>query len=187
MSRVSCVLLAGKSSEIKSLPAVLEVLNIPFEEMITVIGPESEYLARELRDLPLKVVYNADFAIGRHGSIRTGLSHIRKYYDGVFICHGDQPDWDAEVMAEMIRLFDGHGGKKIVYPTVQGKHMATFLVPREFVPEILQHEDDRDTDCSYLLSKYPARLAGFEIPESQESLDINSTEDFSMLMVAQHG
>jgi molybdenum cofactor cytidylyltransferase len=201
MSRISCVLLAaGKSSRMSGknkllLPfggqtlvrrTAMEVLNIPFEEMITVTGHEADHIGKELRDLPLKVVFNSEFQTGMHSSIRTGLSHLRKYYDGFFVCLSDQPELDVGMMKEMVRLFDSHEGKKIVYPVCNGVRGQPVLIPREFVPEILQHEDG-DYGCSYLLQRYPARLASMEISEPRHLRDVDTLEDFSMMMVAQHG
>ncbi|UYL07355.1 NTP transferase domain-containing protein [Bdellovibrio sp. SKB1291214] len=187
MSRVSCVLLTSKnSSRLSVLQTALEVLNIPFEEMITVVGNHNESLAYDLRDLPLKVVLNLDLVADIHTLIRTGLSPLRKYYDGVFVCFADHPDLDVNVMIEMIKQFDLHEGKKIVHLKLHECGKDPILVPREFIPEILQHEDG-DFDCSYLMQQYPARLAALEMPRLKPLPEIQAADDFSMIMVAQHG
>ncbi|WP_413586724.1 nucleotidyltransferase family protein [Bdellovibrio sp. HCB274] len=200
-SRVSCLLLAaGKSSRMSGrnkllLPfagtslvrrTAMEVLSINFEEMIAVTGHEADSISSELKDLPLKVVLNKEFESGMHSSIRTGLSNLRKYHDGFFICHSDQPELDSKMLKDMIRVFEEHEGKNIVYLSCQGKTSQPILIPREFAPEILQYPDG-DYGCSYLLNKYSQRLAPLEIKEEMYLRDLDTPEDLSLVSLAQHG
>ncbi|QLY26337.1 NTP transferase domain-containing protein [Bdellovibrio sp. KM01] len=190
MSRISCVLIAaGSFSPVvgKSLirENILDILNIPFEEVITVTDQDTEAYYQALRDLPLKVTYNSDFALGQHSSIRNGLTHLRKYYDGVLVLRADDINQDLNVLQDMVRLFREQLGKSIVHPSGRSLNLQPMLIPREFVPDILQYEDG-DHDCSYLLKRYPLRVAPLAVAKNY-SADIEPSDDFSITLVSQHG
>jgi CTP:molybdopterin cytidylyltransferase MocA len=191
MSRISCVLLAaGSFSPVvgKSLVRqnILDILNIPFEEVITVTEQDTEAYYQELRDLPLKVTFNSEFSLGQHSSIRNGLAHLRKYCDGVFVLRADDVNLDVDVLQDMIRLFRKHEGKNIVHQTEYSLNLQPLLIPREFIPDILQYEDG-DHDCSYLLKRYPVRVAPLAVSVDSNIADIAPSEDISLMMMAQHG
>ncbi|WP_413560343.1 nucleotidyltransferase family protein [Bdellovibrio sp. HCB209] len=201
MSRISCVMLAtGKPSPISGQNKLLlrftqdtlvrrtalEVLNIPFEEVIVVTGRDSEEVAAEVKDLPLKVVHHSSFQIEPHTSLHIALSSLRKYQDGFFVCHGDHVEIDSDILNDMIRLFDMHEGKKIICTDDHEKGSTPVLIPREFLPELLQHEGD-DDGYSYLLKKYLLRIAKVTAVQISEPDYQNIAEAESLMMVAQHG
>ncbi|WP_413294908.1 NTP transferase domain-containing protein [Bdellovibrio sp. HCB185ZH] len=191
MSRISCVLIAaGSFSPVvgKTLirENILDILSIPFEEVITVTDQDTEAYYQALRDLPLKVTHNAESALGQHSSIRNGLTHLRKYCDGVLILRADDINQDVSVLQDMIRLFRSQLGKSIVHPSGRTLNLQPMLIPREFIPDILQFEDG-DYDCSYLLKRYPVRVAPLEVASNSYETDIGPSDDFSITLVSQHG
>lgn len=202
MSRISCVMLAtGKPSPISGQNKLLlrfthetlvrrtalEALNIPFEEVIVVTGHDSAEVAAEIKDLPLKIVHNEQSQGDLATALRVALSSLRKYQDGVFICHSDHVELDSDVLLEMIRLFEIHDGKKIVCANDHEKSSSPVLIPREFLPELIQNENPDDDGYSYLLRKYLLRIAKVSVAEVIDLHEHSAPEESSLLMVAQHG
>ena len=67
-------------------------------DIIVVVGPDDDEVARAIHGLPATVVTNPDHASGQGSSVAVALHRATERADGVAILLGDEPEIDPEVI-----------------------------------------------------------------------------------------
>ena len=134
-------------------------------------GYQAEAIRRELA--PTLTVHNPKFMSGMHSSIRKGLQALENF-DAVMICLADQPAISLDVLRALEAQFQPG---KIVFPTFQNERGHPVLISKNYVPEILAHEDG-DYGCSYLFKRYPANVVTVPTDHASILQDIDTPADY---------
>jgi molybdenum cofactor cytidylyltransferase len=155
--RVAAVLLAaGRSTrmletnkliaEIAGKPLVRiaaeQVLASQASPVIVVTGHQREEVARALDGLPVRLVYNPDYADGLATSVRTGIAAVPETADGAIVCLGDMPQVDTTLIDKLVAAFDPTRGALVVVPTFNGKRGNPVVWARRFFPDLTKIEGD---------------------------------------------
>ncbi|MBC7713064.1 MAG: nucleotidyltransferase family protein [Rhizobacter sp.] len=190
--KVSCLLLcAGKSSRTSPDHKLLmkiddlsilkrtahEIVNAQFFEVIAVAGYESEQIRDELQGLPLKIIDNESYARGMHSSIKAGLRMLSPEADYFAVCLADQPMMDHNDYNFIINTVSENKNKKLFRPMFEGKQGNPAVISKEFITEILKHEDT-DKGCSYLFERYPQEVANISMQNHSTLIDVDTHELF---------
>lgn len=190
--RFACLLLAaGKSSRMGGPNKLLlkvqgeslvhrtarKIMKVSFSQVIFVTGHDSEAVLKELRDFPVKKIFNPDFAAGMHTSVRAGVEALDPAIDAFFICLADQPLFDSGTLEKMMGAFTGEFAGAIVYPVHGGKKGNPVLISVAYRNEILA-EPDGDFGCAYLLKRHPENLVAVETGSEGILLDIDDPQDY---------
>lgn len=114
-----------------------EVIASGAHEVVVVTGAAHETIERAVADLPVKTVFNPDYAEGEMlSSLKAGLRALEGIADACLIVLGDQPQIEREVAAGVIQAyFEGRG--PIVAPSYQMRRGHPVLIDRQFWPEML--------------------------------------------------
>ncbi len=134
------ILAAGRSTRFgvtkQSLPwedttlaarAVRIALDSGLDPIVVVIGHEAEKVEKALYGLPVKVVYNADFAAGQSTSLGKGLDALPWRTGAAMFFPADQPLVTAEIAQAIVRahrrtfapacvpVFEGWRGNPVLF------------------------------------------------------------------------
>jgi len=75
------------------------------EEIIVVLGHESERVLPVLENFPVKTTFNPDFAVGMTTSIQAGVKAASEDTEGFMICLSDMPLIEAATYRSLISAF----------------------------------------------------------------------------------
>ncbi len=152
-----------------------------FFEVLAVTGHEHLKVEKELRGLPLKVVYNDQYEKGIHSSIREGILHLSPETDFFAVCLADQPLLTYKHYNRLIEAAQIAGpGIKLIHPSFKGKRGNPVLVSMSLIVEILGHSDS-DKGCSYLFERYPNQVMAVEMDDEAVLLDVDTPQVFEQV------
>jgi molybdenum cofactor cytidylyltransferase len=128
--------------------------------VIVVTGHQREQVEAALAGLPVKFVYNRDFADGLGTSLRAGIAALPAQVDGAIVCLGDMPQVDAGMIDRLIGALDPDKRALIAVPTINGKRGNPVVWSRRFFPELMAVEGD--IGARHLIARYSEAVA--EVP-----------------------
>lgn len=106
-------------------------------ETIVVTGHDRNAIESSVQDLPLRCVFNEDWALGMGGSIATGFVALDWRIDGAFVVPGDMPFVSSGMFETLIETFAELGGQKIVFPvSPAGEQRNPVLWPQALFPDL---------------------------------------------------
>lgn len=118
---------------------VKQVSDAGFDEVLVVVGNESEQVLDALAGLPLRHALNADFATGMGSSFRTAVAHLPDSEAAMFAL-ADQPFVTSVEYRKVLETYRRHHSP--IVSSRYGEVMAPpHLFAREFFPElaVLEH------------------------------------------------
>ena len=134
---IAAVILAGGQSSrfgadnklfalYKGVPLVDHCLNsvcaTRFDDRIIVTGFEHERVETHIEGLPLRLVFNSEFANGLGSSLAAGVSALGPECDAFMVFLADMPDLTPALILEIITAYETHHAcKTIVRSTHNGK------------------------------------------------------------------
>jgi molybdenum cofactor cytidylyltransferase len=169
--------------EIDGVPMVRRVVEVLGQSraapIIVVTGHEAERVAAALRDLPVTIVHNPDYAQGLSTSLRRGLPALPPESDGALVCLGDMPRVSAAEIDRLIAAFNPVEGRAICVPTRQGKRGNPVLWSRRFFEEMMQVAGD--VGARHLIGAYPEMVAEVEMADDGVLTDIDTPQALAKL------
>lgn len=148
--RVGAIILAAGESKRMGYPKMLlpwgettiirhmceQVLDCGLHEVVVVTGDWADAVRAQVEDLPVRVVFNPEYAQGEMiSSLRTGLEAIWHSSDACLVVLGDQPLLTAEAIQAVTQAyFDGYGD--IVAPHYGGRQGHPVLFDRQYWEEL---------------------------------------------------
>ena len=137
-----------------------------FQEIIVVTGCEPIEVEREAKRLGLKSIFNSDFEVGgMHSAIRIGLKSLKGPWDGVLVCHVDQPQIESDEYLGLVRAFSS-SEVTLALPSYRGRLGHPALIGKEHFAEI-QAQSDGDWEGSSLFKRYPSKTLALEMPTAR--------------------
>lgn len=131
---VTGVILAAGQSKRMGQPKQLLILNgksmvwhvaktacqADFHEVIVITGAYGDEVAQALTGLPLKVIYNEEWAGGQSTSVKKAVQSIHPRSQAILFMLADQPLVDAALINEVIGAYQ-EGASSIIMPRSQNK------------------------------------------------------------------
>ena len=155
---VGMVLAAGQSSrmgpenkllaEFAGKPLVRHVTEVMItaglDELTVVIGHQADQVAAALADLPVQLLFNADFAAGQGHSVAAGVGGLDSSVTDVLIALGDMPLISAEMVQNLVaaHLACVDHQRRITLPSCDGKRGNPVIWGGAFFPELRQLRGD---------------------------------------------
>jgi molybdenum cofactor cytidylyltransferase len=143
-------------------------------EVLVVVGHEGKAVSAAVAGLPVRVVFNPDFADGQSTSVRAGLARASPASRGAMFIPGDQPGLTPSVIDDLIRAFVREP-ETIAVPTYGGRRGAPVLFPRELFGELDALRGD--TGGRALLAQYSARVREVAFLDTLPSWDLDTPAD----------
>ncbi len=187
------VLAAGRSSRMGALNkllividgkpmirhAVEAVLAAQLSPVIVVTGHQHGELEATLKDLPVKILYNKDFAEGLSTSLRRGLAELPEDCDGALVALGDMPRVTAAAITKLVNAFNPVEGRSIIVPTWHGKRGNPVLWGRQFFGQMRQI--DGDVGARHLIAANAETIAEIEMENDGVLTDIDTPQALARL------
>jgi molybdenum cofactor cytidylyltransferase len=145
--------------------------------IIVVTGHEHERVEAALAGLPVRIVYNPDFAQGLGSSLRTGVAAVPPEADGAIVCLGDMPQVDATLINRLIAAFDPDKGALAVMPTIEGRRGNPVLWSRRFFPDLMAIEGD--VGARNLITRYGEAVVEVPVTGTAALVDIDTPDALS--------
>jgi molybdenum cofactor cytidylyltransferase len=182
------ILAAGSSSRMGQSKQLLDIhgepllrrvvrvaLEVDPDDVIVVLGANSEEHLKVIKDLPAKSIYNSNWQRGMGSSIKVGLKHLLEISlttNAVMILVCDQPLLTADHLKELMQRFT------TLTPIVAMSYSNTVGVPAIFekslFTDLLNLPDDRG--AKIVIEKNTSGLLTVPFPEG--SMDLDTLADY---------
>ncbi len=162
--------------------AVIRRSVYPFIEarlgsIVVVAGPHMALVVKELNDLPVTVIHNADHNSGMSSSIKAALPWIREA-EMVFFHLGDKPFIKKELLTNMLDAYR-RAEKGIVVPVCKGiKGHPVLVNVSRYIEEMEGLDGDRG--LREVIEKHKEDVLFIEADEGV-LIDIDTADDISSL------
>lgn len=145
-------------------------------EQLLILGARREDISAKVKSPVIRQIYNPDFGVGMHSSIRAAVHAVSPHSFGIVLCLGDQPFHLSE---RIEKLLEGRtlSPDLLIRSTVDGQPGHPVFIGRKYFARILG-QADADHGCHYLFKEFP-----FEVVSQSVSAnwDLDSPEDFQKL------
>ncbi len=145
--------------------------------VIVVTGHEREKVEAALDGLPVRFVYNPDYAEGLGTSLKAGIAAVPAEADGAVVCLGDMPQVDSALIDKLIAAFDPERSALVVVPSINGRRGNPVLWSRRFFPDLMTVQGD--IGARHLIGAYAEAVV--EVPVAGEAAltDVDTPESLS--------
>lgn len=148
-------------------------------EIVVVTGGAWEAVEAVLKDTPVKLVRNQEFANSEMvASLQIGIRSLAPACQVALIALGDQPTIDAEVVQKLVDAYL-QTGASIIIPSYQMRRGHPWLVVRSLWPDILalsKNQTMRD-----FLQSHVDQIAYIQINIPGIILDLDTPEEYNRL------
>jgi molybdenum cofactor cytidylyltransferase len=135
MGRLKQLLPYGNHTVIEQIVSVL--LQCPLAEIVVVTGHERQAVEAQLAPWPVRPVFNSNYRAGEMlSSIQCGLAALNSEMQAAMVVLGDQPQLQAEVVRQLIELYQAGAGR-LIMPSFQMRRGHPIVIDRAYWPEIL--------------------------------------------------
>jgi molybdenum cofactor cytidylyltransferase len=153
------------------------VARAGLDDVVVVVGPEPEAMARALEGTGVRLVVNPAPEAGQASSIAAGIAALRSGTRAAIIVLGDQPALPPEILARLVETFN-LTGQPVVAPRYLDGTGTPVLFAASVFPELARLTGDRGARA--VLERVPERVAlvPFDIPRPA---DLDTPEDWERL------
>jgi len=157
--------------------AVEQAIASRAKPVIVVTGHQHEKVEAALKDLPVRLVRNPDYAEGLGTSLKTGIAAVPENADGAIVCLGDMPQVDAPLIDRLVSAFDPERGALVVVPSINGRRGNPVVWSRRFFHDLMSVQGD--IGARHLIGTYAEAVV--EIPVAGEAAltDVDTPESLS--------
>ncbi|MBA3561048.1 MAG: nucleotidyltransferase family protein [Gemmatimonadaceae bacterium] len=145
--------------------------------VIVILGKDADACAVELRDLPVRIAQNQEWAEGMVSSLRAGLavlSEVEPEAEAVLIMVCDQPRVDGNLLRALVRQCQGN--TSIVASGYSDALGVPAVFARRHFPELMELRGDHG--AKILLAQHADLVAAVPFPEG--AIDIDAPEDLAV-------
>lgn len=174
LGRPKQLLKIGSTTLIRKLAE--EALASRADEVIVVVGAESQSVCQELKGLSLKIVENKNWENGLSSTIRIGLEAVSEECDAALLMLCDQPYVGRYLLDQIIECSESKG--VLVVACEYGQTVGIpALFSRTLFPELMKLRGD--SGAKSLILSHRKELERVSFPKG--IVDIDTTGDFEDL------
>lgn len=163
--------LRGKSILRHAVEAQLEAGLSP---VFVVTGHEQEAVAAALRELPVRIVHNPDYASGLASSVKVGIAALPPQALGAVVSLGDMPNVTPQVIERLVGAHRDRPEALAVVPTLFGQRGNPVLLTREIFAAVSLLSGDRG--ARRLLDEAGERVAEVAFEDPAIAIDVDTPE-----------
>lgn len=163
--------------EKRVLSAVVEnLLSLPLEEVIAVVGHQRAPVEALLAQYPVRIVYNPDYGEGLSTSIKRGVAAASDTTTGYLFALGDMPQVQSSTIVALCRAFSTAPPRSIAVPVLGQQRGNPVLFHRAYREELLQLTGDRGAKS--LMQRYPQEVLEVQVDDPGTLLDVDTPEAY---------
>jgi molybdenum cofactor cytidylyltransferase len=153
------------------------LLSSSLDEVILVLGHESERILEKISTRGIRVEFNPDYREGMSTSLRRGLMAMNQDAEAFLIVLADQPALTPEIIRRLIDAFRrAQPGKSIVAPSFQGRRGHPVLFGRKHLEEL--REATGEVGGREILARHPEDILLLEMDTDAVLIDLDTPEDY---------
>ena len=157
------------------------LINSAADEIILVLGYETNLIRESLPPLPIKIVINPDYKQGMASSLRKGLLAMDPRSEAFLVLLADQPGIGPEIINRVIRDFQRADPRRgIVRPVYRGLRGHPVLIGVRYLQEALQLQGDMG--ARQILMNHPEDIIEIEVTQDVVLKDIDTPEEYQNYM-----
>lgn len=145
------------------------------DEVVIVLGHRAEEIEPAVRDFPVTVVRNANYAEGQASSVRVGLAALSPKLDAVVIALADMPLITADDVSATLGAFKRRQHGSVLVPFVGGQRGNPVIVDSALREEVLA--GDRNFGCRQWIERHPEEIARYDVENQHYRIDLDTPED----------
>lgn len=157
---------------------VSECSKSKVNQIIVVVGNDSEKIKEVLKDCRCSFVFNEEFAKGQSFSVRKGLSAVNKSADALMVLPGDVAMVDRMIIDAVIDEYS-RSYAPIVTAAYHGRSGHPILFDKNLLGE-LRNIDEETRGLKKVISNHRSSLRLVETSE-RALLDVDDQEDLGRL------
>lgn len=156
---------------------IMTALKAGLSPVCVVLGSSAAEIESVIKDLPVRIVNNNEWATGVSSTIKVGLTSVQKEVGGVVFLQADQPHIPTSLIN---RLVEAHEAtlSPVIGPQIDGQRGSPVLFDASTFAGLLSLEGDIGGRA--LFAKY--RVQWIPWHDSNLLLDIDSPEDYSKFL-----
>jgi molybdenum cofactor cytidylyltransferase len=162
--------------------AVDTLLASKLDEIIVVLGYESDRVKEAIGQRRIKIVENLRYREGLYTSINAGLAAVSSHARAILIYLTDQPLIEPEEINFLIDSFSeaAKANKRIVVPLFKGQRGNPVLVSSAYRASMLGISGR--TGCRRVIEQYPGDVHTIEMQTDHVVRDIDTIEDYEKMV-----
>lgn len=145
------------------------------ENMILVLGADSEKIIKAVEPADVKLCYNENYSQGMLSSVRCGFSSLPHDFRAALVFQGDQPMIGSEITNALIDAYK-KSGKGIIIPTFEKKRGHPLLLDSKYREEVMKLDDSEGLRA--LPYKFPHDVLEVEVEHQGILKDIDTEADY---------
>jgi len=162
--------------------AVDTLLASRVDEIIVVLGHESDRVKEAIGQRRVKIIENLHYREGISTSINAGLTAISSHARAIMIYLADQPLIESEEINFLIRSFDeaDKANKSIIVPFFRGQRGNPVLVSSSYKASMLGISGE--TGCRRVIKQNPGEILAIEMDTDHVVRDVDTIEEYERLV-----
>ena len=162
----------GVSSVLETVVSTLGECDL--NDILVVTGHEREQVEQRLRECPVRLTHNPDYASGEMlSSIQTGLRAMQAECQAALLALGDQPLIQVEVVR---RVLAAQQPNTIVIPSFQRKRGHPILIDRALWPAVLRLPPG--SNLREMINAHADQIRYVEVDTDTIIRDLDTPEDY---------
>jgi molybdenum cofactor cytidylyltransferase len=157
--------------------AVEQAIASRANPVIVVTGHQHEKVEAALKDLPVRLVRNPDYAEGLGTSLKAGIAAVPENADGAIVCLGDMPQVDAALIDRLVGAFDPERGALVIVPSINGRRGNPVVWSRRFFHDLMSIQGD--IGARHLIGAYAEAVVEIPVVGAAALTDVDTPESLS--------
>jgi molybdenum cofactor cytidylyltransferase len=157
--------------------AVEQAIASRAKPVIVVTGHQHEKVEAALKDLPVRLVRNPDYAGGLGTSLKAGIAAVPENADGAIVCLGDMPQVDAALIDRLVGAFDPERGALVIVPSINGRRGNPVVWSRRFFHDLMSIQGD--IGARHLIGTYAEAVVEIPVVGAAALTDVDTPESLS--------
>lgn len=145
------------------------------DEVVVVLGHQSELVRQTLRGLSCRFVVNHRFWEGQSSSVKKGITSVKKHADAVLILPGDIAYLTPRSINAVIREYQKKRGP-IVVAAHEDKIGHPILIDRSLFNEVMKISE-HTSGLKLLFDRHGSKITRVEVESSEVIIDIDTPAD----------
>lgn len=151
------------------------------EQVIVVVGADSEAVAGALDGLPVEIKVNDSWELGLSTSVQAGVESLRRDVQAVMFILGDQPGLSYKLLRSLVDRYRATRSP-IVAPVFQGNRANPVLFDRSLWPEFMAAENDEGGRS--VIARHAGEVELVEVEDQATVADVDTREDYANALAA---